>query len=112
MVYEFPYKAGDIVPYYVDWETQTTEEGTAQLLRFVTQGRSFILEDVYPEVEQEVFNYQTWVVLKDDKEILYNVRYLDTLGISNSATDEENDDKIFNQLPKDSFLEFNGIQIY
>lgn len=53
----FPYKKGDIIPIYDDWETQNNIIGTAKLVSFVRHGRSFILEDTYPESDQIVYNY-------------------------------------------------------
>lgn len=53
----FPYKEGDVIPIYEDWETQDKIIGTAKLVSFIQHGRSFILEDIYPETDQIVYNY-------------------------------------------------------
>jgi len=53
----FPYTVGDIIPIYDDWESQNEIIGTAKLVKFIRHGRSFILEDTYPEADQIVYNY-------------------------------------------------------
>jgi hypothetical protein len=58
MKFNFPHKEGDIVPIYKNWENETEQIGTAKLVKFHKQGRSFILEDTYPEESQVVYNWQ------------------------------------------------------
>ncbi len=58
MKLQFPYKEGDIITVYGDWENELNPIGTAKLVELHSLGRSFILEDTYPEVEQIVYNYQ------------------------------------------------------
>lgn len=123
----FQYKEGDIIPVYANWETQDEQIGTAKLLKYIRQGRSFILEDTYPEADQIVYNYQEWIVETKDKipQLKYplhsydhshrthgiKIRYIDTIGLSNSADDEESEDED-PRLPKDSFLSVNGKEIF
>lgn len=59
---EFPYKPNDIVTIYADWENERSPIGTAKLVSFHKQGRTFILEDMYPEDTQIVYNWQEWLV--------------------------------------------------
>lgn len=58
MKLEFPYTEGDNVTIFSDWENEMTPIGTAKLIQKVRDGRSFILEDTYPEKDQTVYNYQ------------------------------------------------------
>lgn len=58
----FPFKVGDEIPIYNNWETQDKIIGTARLVQFVRHGRSFILEDTYPESDQIVYNYDEWSI--------------------------------------------------
>jgi hypothetical protein len=58
MKLEFPYKEGDIITIFANWEEETTPIGTAKLVELHKLGRSFILEDTYPESEQIVYNFQ------------------------------------------------------
>ena len=125
MKVEFPHKPGDVVTIYADWENEKSPIGTAKLVSFHRQGRTFILEDMYPEDTQIVYNWQEWKVellktvsgsiVGNQKRKLYlirKIRYVDTIGISNSADDDEYVKEEIDKLIKDSFLEFNGIQIY
>lgn len=114
MKYEFPYKPGDVVTIYADWERQETPIGEAKLVEFRKQGLSFILEDTYPEADQIVYNWQEWDVSWINPEPVNNVkydlftcekiRYIDTVGIANSADDEDEEDD-YSPPSKDSFLE-------
>lgn len=58
MKLNFPYKEGDIVTIYKDWENEKDIIGTARLVKMISLGRSFILEDIYPEENQIVYNWQ------------------------------------------------------
>lgn len=140
MKLEFPYKPGDEITIYADWENEKSPIGTAKLVSFHRQGRTFILEDMYPEDTQIVYNWQEWIIeskgllkkrITIEENIIHKtdfnfisfdstdgtvkylkkIRYIDTIGIANSADDEEWE-KEFDKLVKDSFLEVNGIQIY
>lgn len=110
MKYPFPYKEGDTLMIYDDWENELLPLGTATLIEQVSVGRSFILSEIMPESSQIVYNYETWLVDLNGTKQKRKIRFVDTIGIANSADDEINDeiDKLF----KDSFLEINGIQIY
>jgi len=52
-----PHKEGDIVDVYFDWENQRQLMGSARLRELHRSGRSFILEETMPEIEQIVYNY-------------------------------------------------------
>lgn len=122
MKLDFPHKVGDIIPIYKDWENEQELLGTAKLVRFHRQGRSFILEDTYPEVDQIVYNYQEWEVswtkpsnypdnCNYSKFTTEKIRYVDTIGIANSSDDEDYDAEL-DKLPKDSFLKWQGVEIF
>jgi hypothetical protein len=55
---EFPYKQGDIITIYEDWEHELKPLGPARLVNFHSYGRSFILEEMLPEDTQIVYNYE------------------------------------------------------
>ena len=113
---EFPYKAGDIVPVFNNWETEDTQIGTAKLVDFHRFGRSFILEDTYPEADQIVYNFQEWWVQLDcpqcDLPYKIKIRYVDTFGIANSEDDDDYDPETDPKLAKDKFLTYDGKEIY
>ncbi|MCB0370627.1 hypothetical protein [Mesotoga prima] len=130
---EFPHKAGDIITIYADWENELDPIGTAKLVELHSLGRSFILEDTYPESEQIVYNYQEWKIgeinpiskeIEHDEThplflhfwfhpVTYKVRYIDTIGIANSTEDVEEDDELtYLRLSKDKFLSINDKEIY
>lgn len=116
MKLDFPHKVGDIVPIYKDWENEQELLGTAELVELHRQGRSFILEDTYPEADQIVYNYQEWLVEwpmpeKFMKRSYEKIRYVDTIGIANSSDDEDYDTDL-DKLPKDSFLKWQGVEIF
>lgn len=54
----FPYKEGDIITIYQDWENEKDPIGTAKLVKRTKFGRSFILKEMMPETSQEVYNYE------------------------------------------------------
>jgi hypothetical protein len=114
----FPYKEGDIVPIYNNWELQDKITGTAKLVSFIRHGRSFILEDTYPESDQIVYNYEEWAVewppkyLLKDRITFEKIRFVDTIGIANSTDDEDYDPESDPKLPKDSFITVNGISCF
>jgi hypothetical protein len=116
MKLDFPYKEGDLVNIYKNFETEEELIGTVRLVKLHKPGRSFILEEIMPESEQIVYNYQEWLVEwsmpdKFTKRSIEKIRYIDTIGIANSSVDEEYDLEV-DKLPHDSFLKFNGIEIY
>lgn len=116
MKLEFPHKEGDIVTICDDYEHNSKVLGTAKLVKLISLGRSFILEDMYPEDTQLVYNYQEWLVewLTPEKFIKrskHKIRYLDTIGIANSTEDTPKDDEL-ELLMKDTFIKINGIEVY
>lgn len=58
MKYDFPYKEGDTVPLFKDYQKELEYIGAAKLVSFHGFGRSFILEEVMPETDQKVYSYQ------------------------------------------------------
>lgn len=124
MKLNFPFKAGDRITIYQDWEMEEYPIGTAKLVELHSLGRSFILEDTYPEIDQVVYNYQEWKIdeftpINEDNTIslggdfaqIQKIRYIDTIGIANAAEDVESDYTY--ELPmRDSFIKVNEIEIY
>lgn len=107
---DFPYKEGDTVLLYLDYQNERGLIGAAELVKFHRFGRSFILVETMPESEQEVYNYQEWITTHSDKP--YKIRFLECIGLTNSSDDdeyftEEEECKII-----DSFIEVNGIQCF
>lgn len=96
----FPHKEGDTLTIYKDWEHESEVLGTARLKKFHKAGRSFILEEMLPESKQIVYSYQEWYVdwimisFQEAKKNLFifekpvKIRYIDTIGLSNSAEDD------------------------
>ena len=96
MKYHDPNRVGDIVNVYYDYESEKYLMGSARLRALHSEGRSFILEETMPEIEQKVYNYNTWIVdwILVDYEMVtkypfrftrpVNIRYLDAIGITNS----------------------------
>lgn len=95
----FPYKEGDEIIVYKNWEHQEGILGTARLRKFHKAGRSFILEEMLPESTQIVYNYQEWFVdwilvdYETAKRAVFifekpvKIRYIDTIGLANSSDD-------------------------
>jgi hypothetical protein len=89
----FPYKKGDCIPIFKN-DQQKEMIGTAKLIQFVRDGRSFILEDAPTERSQIVYNYQVWEI-----EWLHNphkratrpqkIYFIDSIGLSNSADEDD-----------------------
>ena len=57
MKIENPYKVGDTVDIFYDWENESELMGTARLRTLHKSGRSFILTETMPETQQIVYNY-------------------------------------------------------
>ncbi len=57
-----PNKVGDVVNIYDDWENELSLMGSAKLRELHKTGRSFILKETLPEIEQIVYNYNEWLV--------------------------------------------------
>lgn len=113
---DFPYKEGDLVEIFSDYENNLVSKGTAKLVKFNKLGRSFILEETMPESEQIVHNYQEWLVEwpmpdKFTKMSVEKIRFVDTIGIANSAVEEDYDAEL-EKLPKDTFITIHGIEVY
>ena len=62
MKLNFPFKEGDKITIYDDWENEKSPIGTAKLVSRERFGRSFILEEMMPETTQIVYNYEEWLV--------------------------------------------------
>lgn len=110
MKLDFPYKQGDIVEIFEDYQQNLNSLGEVKLLKFENHGRTFILEEIMPETEQIVYSYQVWTVQKEGNNFKHKIRYIDTIGIANSEDDETDSDS--KNLPKDSFLMINDKEIF
>ncbi len=113
----FPYVVGSEVPLFKDWESEDRMIGTAKLVKFLRQGRSFILEDTYPETSQVVYNYQEWLVhtpspLNSSQivPLIIKIRYIDSIGVANSRDDITSNYED-NLLPI-NFISIHGIEVF
>lgn len=110
MQFKFPYKEGDIVEIYKDYQTCNTKIGTARLVKPHKLGRSFILKEMMPEKFQKTYSYQEWYIDWVDNPLNYlsnkpyKIRFLESIGIVNSADDViEEDDSPDDKVLKDNF---------
>ena len=103
---------------YQDWENSKDLIGKAKLLRLISKGLPYIIDDAKTPInDQLVFRADTWLVkfidssnkqFITDKEYTMKVRMLHSIGPTNSLEPVED-------LPNplvDKFLVFNGIEIY
>ena len=96
------------VPIFSDWENEKNFEGEGELLCLRAQGLPFILDEVFPEKEQEVYNYQIWVVNVDNFVTTRKIRYLYQIGRCSSYFERD----AFDDLKFDKFLSYNNKEIY
>ena len=108
---KFPYKKGDLVTIYEDWQNNVTPLGAARLIRKYKSGCTFILTEMLPESSQIVYSYQEWVVEGENIPRVVKIRYLHNIGLTPSTIDKDPED-YNNRLTKDSFIIINGIEIY
>jgi len=125
MKLRFPYKTGDSVKIFRDWENQKKFIGTAKLVERKRFGRSFILKEAV-ESKQPVYNYEEWIVEwphtpnpnvvfewnPSPVHTIEKIRYLDCIGITNSEDDDEYDDINDSKLIIDSFIVINDKQVF
>lgn len=52
-----PNKVGDVINVYYEWEEEQSLMGSARLREVHKPGRSFILSETLPEIQQIVYNY-------------------------------------------------------
>lgn len=119
MKYISQLKVGDVVSVYADYQTEKQIIGTARLTKFHSPGRTFILEEMMPEISQIVYNYEEWYVdwigdtaVRWSPDRPVKIRFLDTIGIANSTEDIEDEEELSPRLPIDKFISVNGIEIY
>jgi hypothetical protein len=115
MKQQSPYKVGDTINIYEDWENETQPLGAAKLVKLQALGRSFILEDTMPEKEQVVYSYEEWIVEMNNKQFRHKLRFVDAIGITNSREDlmeDEMPEAEYNRLIQDSFIIINGKSVF
>lgn len=111
------YEKGKILEVYSDCQTNTNKIGIVRLKEpSQKSGYTFILKEGDRESSQLVYGIEYWYVDWIDnptnrieaKHI--PIRYIKTVGSSSSEIDE--DDNFLSQLPKDSFIQIHGIEIF
>jgi hypothetical protein len=108
---KFPYKKGDTVTIYKDWQNNTDPIGAARLVRKYKTGCTFILTEMLPESSQIVYNYEEWIVEGENIPTIVKIRYLHNIGLTPSAIDED-PEEYKNTLYKDTFIIINGIEVF
>lgn len=123
---------GDVVTIYKDWENEKEPLGEAILVKQVSEGLTFLLEDTYPDGVpipdhiQEVFKAPMWVVdfinlteLGKEKygfyppvDRIHKVRYLYNVGLTAASNIESPYKRPRIRLEEDKFLKINGKPIY
>lgn len=104
---KFPYKKGSIIEVYVDHQTCREIEGMGRLLKFISHGLPFILEETRRHQDQIVFSYQVWLVDMNGFRTHRKIRYVKGIGNYSSMSEEPHE-----KLPKDSFLSVNNKQVF
>lgn len=123
---------GDVVTIYKDWENEKEPLGEAILVKQVSEGLTFILEDTYPDGIpipdhiQEVYKAPKWVVdfinltpqgrdyygFYPPVGVIYKVRYLYNVGLTAANNEESPFPKKRIRLEEDKFISINGKPIY
>lgn len=107
-------KKNSIVDIYSDYQTQTIKIGTGFLKKKVAKGKTFILDEM-AQHEQVVYGYDKWIInfIECEDHVIktkpYPVRYIHSIG--KILTEPEPTHPVAN-LPIDSFIKVNGIEIY
>lgn len=111
------YEKGKILEVYSDYQTNKMKIGIVRLKEpSQKSGYTFILNEGEKESLQIVYGIEYWYVDWIDnptnrietKHI--PIRYIKTIGTSSSELDE--DDDFLSQLPKDSFIQIHGIEVF
>jgi len=104
---------GSIVKLYEDYHNNKIEIGKARLIAYISTGLTFILNDN----EDMIYNTERWraeiiesLNPKYPKGLLqnYRIRFTEKVGL---PTTTEDDESIVTEI-EDSFLTFDGIELY
>lgn len=111
---KFPYKEGEWVIIYEDWQNEVNPLGIARLIRKYKSGYTFILKEMMPESSQIVYNYESWIVeLEDGRESIIKIRYVERIGITPAHLyPEEDEGDVALRSLVDSFIVINGKEIF
>lgn len=104
---KFPYKKGAKIEIYKDYQTCRELEGMGRLLKLVSSGLPFILEEVRLSTEQIVYSYQVWLVDMDGFRTHRKIRYVHGIGDYASLSEE-----IFTPTIKDKFIKVNNKEVF
>jgi hypothetical protein len=104
---KFPYKKGSSIEIFTDYQTCERFEGMGRLLKLVSNGLPFILEEVRHSAEQIVYCYQLWLVDINGFRTHRKIRYVQGVGELASLSLER-----AGQLPKDSFIKVNNKEVF
>ena len=104
---------GSIVKLYEDYHNNKIEIGKARLIAYISTGLTFILDDN----EDMIYNTERWraeiiesLNPKYPVGLLqnYRIRFTEKVGLPNTTEDDES---IITDI-EDSFLTFNGTELY
>ncbi len=104
---KFPYKKGSNIEIYVDYQTCRNFEGMGRLLKLVSNGLPFILDEARKSDEQIVYSYQVWLVDIDGFRTHRKIRFVRGIGDYASLSEER-----ASPLPKDRFLSVNKKEVF
>jgi hypothetical protein len=104
---KFPYRKGSIIEIFIDYQTCRVYEGMGRLLKLVSNGLPFILEETKKSDEQIVYSYQVWLVDIDGFRTHRKIRYVRGIGDYASLSEER-----VSPLPKDKFIKINNKEVY
>lgn len=117
---KFPYKKGDLVTIYEDWQTETGPTSRVLLMRKLKSGSTFILKEMLPESSQLVYSYEEWEVQHATHATFQRIpeyenvkiRYLHNIGLTPSTIKEDEPENDY-QLPiQDSFIVIHGTEVF
>lgn len=100
-------KVGQIVTVYNDWQLLDKIEGEGKLIRKLSEGLPFILDEEAPDRKQKIFSYETWVV---ELEGVRKVRKIRKLSRGKKARYRRED--TMSAAQDSEFITIFGKQIY
>lgn len=103
----FPYKSGQAIEIFTDYQTCKLSEGLGRLISFVSDGLPFILEETPRSNDQIVYCYQTWVVAFGNFTCKRKIRYIKGYGDYSSL-----DLDLLSPVEKDVFIKVNGKSVF
>ena len=103
----FPFKEGDYIEIFTDYQTCEVSEGKGKLIGFISEGLPFILQEIGKSAKQIVYSYQTWLVEFGNFRTKRKIRYIKGFGDYSSLDGEP-----LTTMYKDVFLSVNGKQVF